>query len=154
MDIMSLLPIVIIMIFGIFSKLNKNTTKTNQRPRNPYAPSSPWAFNNETSLPKRFPSKSPIPDSEIVKDLNNFSLKEVSLIDNTTESEGIYGIEGTAGVEGTVKPIIMSEIKIPQSESTPYYPDLSGKNLADAVIWSEILGKPKSRINRPPRRNF
>ncbi|MDP4160273.1 MAG: hypothetical protein Q8911_11035 [Bacillota bacterium] len=166
MDILSFLPI-IIMIFAVVSKLNKGTTRSNHRPRSPYAPSSPWVNNLETSIRKKWLSyKTPILSSNVVEGRNDFPMEEFPWIDNTTETEGTAGIEGTdgvegtngvegiAGLEGTLIPTLPSEIKTPQLDEPPSYPDLEGKNLAEAVIWAEILGKPKARINRPLMRNY
>ena len=165
MDILSLLPI-ILMIFAVVSKLNKGATRTNQRPRSPYAPSSPWAGNLETSLQKWLSYGNPTPTPKIVEIRKDFRVEEASWMDNSSETEGTAGIEGTDGVEGTAgvegpagsegtfNPTLTSEIKPLQLEEPPSYPDLAEKNLAEAVIWAEILGKPKARINRSFPRNY
>ena len=172
MDIFSLLPI-ILMIVAVVSKLNKGVAKTNQRPRSPYATSSPWANNLETSLQKWLSYRSPIPTSEIVEVRNEFRREEVSLMNNTADTEGTAGtegsdgvegkggVEGTAGLEGAAgseelfKPTLTTELKTLQLEieKPPSYPNFSEKNLVEAVIWAEILGKPKARINRSFQRN-
>ncbi|OLN28081.1 hypothetical protein [Desulfosporosinus metallidurans] len=164
MDILSLLPI-ILMIFALVSKLNKGATRTNQRSRSPYAPSSPWAHNLETSLQKWLSYGSPTPTPEIVEVRKDYRVEEASWMDNTPEAEGTAGIEGTegtegtngvegtAGSEGTFKPTISYEVVPLQLEERSCLPDRPEINLAEAVIWSEILGKPKARINRPFPRN-
>ena len=170
MDIISLLPI-ILMIFAIVTKLNKGATRTNQRPRGSYAPSSPWVNNLETSLQKWLSYGSPIPTTEIVEVRNEFRTEEISSMDNTADTEGTAGtegsdgvegkggVEGTAGLEGAAgseelfKPTLTTELKTLQLEKPPSYPNFSEKNLVEAVIWAEILGKPKARINRSFQRN-
>ncbi|TGE31003.1 hypothetical protein [Desulfosporosinus sp. Sb-LF] len=171
MDILSFLPI-IIMIFALVSKLNKGATKTNQRPRSRYSPSSPWGNNLEASLQKLLSYGSPVPTSEIVEVRNNVQVEEAPWMDNATESEGTAGIggtngvegtdgvegtngvEGTAGSEGTFKPINSPEIETIQLKERNSFPDLAEKDLIEAVIWAEILGKPKARISRPFTRNY
>ncbi|MGC7873864.1 hypothetical protein ACPUYX_20470 [Desulfosporosinus sp. SYSU MS00001] len=168
MDILSFLPI-IIMIFALASKINKGTTRPNQRPKNPYTPSAPWAQDLESAIQKWISPRIPnaIPKLSEVQD---YQAEEFPRMDNFVESEGTQGNEGTPGIEGTAldEGILSSEKtkqKIFQSEADPTAtegkegPDCSGSpifrqnHLADAVIWAEILGKPKARISGPFARN-
>lgn len=160
MDILSFLPI-IVMILAIVSKLNKGATRTNLSPRSPFPRSSPWTQNLDTSIQKWLSSRSLAPTPEIVEIQKDYRVEEASWMDDKFETEGTPGIEGTAGIEGTEgvegisgtegtnKQSISSEVETPRSEERSSFPHLIEGNLAQAVIWSEILGKPRARINGP-----
>ncbi|WP_407312652.1 hypothetical protein [Desulfosporosinus sp. SB140] len=167
MDILSFLPI-IVLIFAIVSKMNKGAAKINQRPRTPYVPSSFRIQDLETSLQKWLSYESPTPNPRIFEDRKDYRAEEAPWMDDSLETEGTPGIEGTAGIEGTqgIEGISGTEVEnlqksssaidpdTSQSEERYYFPDFMERNLADAVIWTQILGKPKARINRPFARNL
>lgn len=158
MDILSMLPI-IIMIFAIVTKLNSGASKTSLGSRNPRLPSSPWAHDLGTSLQKWLSYENPTPTSKNVEVQKEYQVIENSWLVNSSETEGTAGEEGTPGVEGTpgteatFKPTISSEVESSHAEES-FFPDLAEKNLTEAVIWAEILGKPRSRINRPLSRIY
>ena len=81
-------------------------------------------------------------------------------LEGISGSEGRFGTEGTLGKEGSfgtegrdLKAMgpATSEDKTEtlkeQFENRPLLPNLSGGNLAEGVIWAEILGKPKARLS-------
>lgn len=160
MDFSSIVPILII-IFAVIAQISKRAASAYQRPRNPFPPSSTRTNSLETLLQRWLSSERPIPSIDRIARKSNFSLSEASLIDNSPETEGTEGIEGTAGVEGTAgiegtAGVEGSETETQQTAeapSPPLYSDLAERNLADAVIWAEILGKPKARANKAWLRN-
>lgn len=166
MHLFSMLPLLLLILY-LIPLFNKAAQRTNQRPGNPYSPSSPWAHNLETSLQKWLSSVNPAPTPETEKARPDRRGAEASRLDNPTETEGTAGIEGTTGVEGTAGSegsagmegtpgtegtfdrAVAAETEPPLSEKKPSLSNLTAENIAGAVIWSEILGKPKARINRP-----
>lgn len=164
MDNFSWLPLIFIIIAAL-SSVNKKLTKPGTRPFNP--PPSPWARGFEPrglDLSKwtsgktlRAPWAEPETAWEGVGDLQEIE-ETTEQTEGTTGTEGTQGLEGTAGVEGTYG--IEGTFR---NEGTPSTPTINqgefpsrtegvlslatlptDEELMRAMIWSEILGKPKS----------
>lgn len=161
MDILSALPFILFIFLAAANKINKRTTSTKQQPPGPSPQSFPWARDLETSLQKWLLDEDHIPEPKMTESQKHHQFEETAMMANIPETEGTDGVEGTAGTEGSagtegtaategnLRPTLSSEIETPRLAENSFLPALEQKNLAEAVIWAEILGKPKARIARP-----
>jgi hypothetical protein len=169
-DILSWLPIIIAIFVALSSAGEKGKGKPGTT--RPYL-SSPWAKGFEPSeirFPKWLTEKIPgienllsnnenknlYPSKKTVIDIEGTSgVEGTEGIEGTPSVEGVVGIEGTSGIEGTFgneislkSPVYFDKECSSESDSKQMTTIPNNEELIRAVVWAEILNKPKALRGR------
>lgn len=177
MDIFSWLPIIVIILVALSSANNKLQGKSGSEPHDHSSPWARGFEPRGFEFPKWLVQDEPMKKLEHIWDEfqsdNESPQKEFNDTERTTRVEGTSGVEGTIGIEGSPGTegtpgqegtSLLSEnavqVRIPELR-IPSTPEISSETqglslnlfpddavLMRAVVWAEILDKPKALRKR------
>lgn len=174
-DILSWLPIIIAIFVALSSAGEKDKGKPGTTRPNL---SSPWAKGfepREIGFPKWLtekipgienllsnnenknlhPSKKTVMTKKMIDFKGTSGAEGTAGIEGTPGDEGVVGIEGTSGIEGTFgndislkSPVYFDEECSSETDSKQMTTIPNNEELIRAVVWAEILNKPKALRGR------